>query len=50
MLSTQLAKISFKNMKALETRLHLIVVWFHCKLRTKNEGIALGERELQEFY
>ena len=37
MLSTQLANI-LRKWEALETRLHLIVVWFHWKLRTKKEG------------
>ena len=40
MLSTQLAKF-LRKWWAGETRLHLIVVWFHWKLRAKKRGELL---------
>ena len=41
MLSTQLANF-LRKWWALETRLHLIVVWFHWKLHTRKEGNCSG--------
>ena len=48
MLSTQLANILRKRW-ALETRLYLIVVWFHWKLRTEKEGNCCWRWEVRSW-
>ena len=50
MLSTNLANI-LRKLQALETRLHLIVVQDTIEnCLPKKRGIALGDREKEEFY
>ena len=48
MLSTQLAKIK-RKWEVLETQLHLIVVWFHWKLRTKKEELLRAISSKKNF-
>ena len=48
MLSRQLA-IFLRKWYALETRFHLIVVWFHWKLRTKKEGNCSGRSRVRRI-
>ena len=49
MLSAQLADI-LRKWYALETRLHLLVVWFRWKLRTKKEGNCSGRSRVRQIW